>query len=418
MAAGLGLVLRLAWVHYATRAPLGLYDPARYAGYADRIAEGQGYSQFTSGDPTAYYPPGYPFFLAALRWFTDHDGLPVVAGTVQAVLGALTVVLAAVVAHRLGGARAAAVAAGVLALYPNLVFHTGALLSETLYNTLFLGALAALVWRPWAEGLSTGRLLGAAALFAGAVLVRPISLAVLPALAVAWWLHDHDVGRLARRVGLFAGVVALALAPWMVRNLVRIDALVLSTNTGDNLCIGHREGASGRFALAPACDTGESTADSAAAEVRHDRDLTDAALRYARRHPGEEARLVWRRAEAMFADDHDALPAVQSYGDDDFIPPSTEDRLEVVADLWWYGVAGLGVVGMAIFVVRRRPEGILVVLATVATLAVPLAFFGDPRFKVPAVPLLVVAASTVVAAAWDRLTPPRGRSAPSARARR
>ncbi len=406
LAATLALALRLAWVQYASRRPLGLYDPARYADYAARIADGRGYTQFTSGDPTAYYPPGYPYFLGVVRWFGDHllpGDLPVLAGTVQAVLGAVTVVSGAVVARRLGGPRAALITAFVLAVYPNLVFHTGALLSETLYNALFLGAMAVLLWRPWAEGLPAARLLSAAVLFSGAVLVRPISIAVLPALALAWWLDRHELAVVGRRVGVFVAVVALALAPWMVRNLVRMDALVLSTNTGDNLCIGHHEGASGGFALVPACDTGESTADSATAEVRHDRELTGQALRFVRSHPAEELRLVGRRAVVMFSHDSDAIAAVQSFGDDDFIPAATEDRLATVADVSWWVVAGLGAIGMAGFVVRRRPEAVLVVLAAAATLAVPLAFFGDARFKVPVVPLLVVAASTVLAAAWDRL---------------
>ena len=69
-----------------------------------------------------------------------------------------------------------------LALYPNLVFHTGALLSETLYNFLFLAFLAVLLARPWPDGLTARRVAGAAVLFGLAVLVRPISLAVLPVL--------------------------------------------------------------------------------------------------------------------------------------------------------------------------------------------------------------------------------------------
>jgi len=402
LAAVAGLALRVAWVVYASRAPLGLFDPARYGGYADRIADGLGYSQFTSGDPTAYYPPGYPFFLGAVEWVTRlmplPDDLPLVAGLVQAVLGAATVALAAAIAHRLAGPVAAVTAAVGVAIYPNLVFHTGALLSETLYNALFLGALAVLVWRPWSQGLPTGRLVGAAALFGGAVMVRPISLAVLAALAVAWWFDARDIKVVLRRLAIFGAVVALFMAPWTVRNLVRLDAFVLlSTNTGDNLCIGHHPGASGAFDLGPECDTGESTADGAAAEVRHDRELTDRALAFARRHPGEELALVGRRARVMVRNDHDGLVAVQSYGEDDFIPEGRETLLARVADGAWYLVAGVGLVGLFLLARPRRPEGLLVVLAVVATMAVPLAFFGDPRFKVPAVPLLVVAAAVAVA---------------------
>ena len=42
------------------------------------------------------------------------------------------------------------------------------------------------------------------------------------------------------------------------------------------------------------------------------------------------------------------------------------------------------------------PEAMLLVLSALATVAVPLVFFGDSRFKVPAIPLLIVAAAAAV----------------------
>ncbi|MEJ7585251.1 MAG: glycosyltransferase, partial [Acidimicrobiales bacterium] len=330
VAATLGLGLRVAWVQYASRPPLGLYDPARYASYADLIAEGLGYSQFTTRDPTAYYPPGYPFFLGAIEWLHRHTPLPddisLVTGLIQAGLGALTVVLGAIVARRLAGRRAAVVTAFVLALYPNLVWHSGALLSETLYNALFMGFLAVLVGRPWREGLSPGRVAASALLFGATLMVRPISAAVLPALALAWWVDRHDIGVLVRRLAVFGAVVALFLVPWTVRNRVQMDAFVLmSTNTGDNLCIGHHPGADGDFAYAPACETGETGFDGKDAEIRHDRELTARARRFILDDPLAEPRLVAQKAYWMFRDDHDALVAVQSFTDDDFISARLED---------------------------------------------------------------------------------------------
>ena len=57
-------------------------------------------------------------------------------------------------ARRIAGPVAGIVAACIYALYPNLVFHTGVLMSETLYIFLFLAFLAVLLWRPWPDGLS------------------------------------------------------------------------------------------------------------------------------------------------------------------------------------------------------------------------------------------------------------------------
>ena len=54
----------------------------------------------------------------------------------------------------------------------------------------------------------------------------------------------------------------------------------------------------------------------------------------------------------------------------------------------------IGLVGMAR---RRRPEDVLLVGSAVMTAVVPLAFFGDSRFKVPVIPLLIIAAATLAA---------------------
>lgn len=407
-AAVVGLVLRVAWVLYAHRPPLGLYDPARYAGYADLIADGSGYVQFTSGEATAYYPPGYPGFLAALEWLGRHtfltDDLTLLGGLVQALLGAGTVLLTGLLARRLLGPAAGVVAAGVSALYPNLVFHTAALLSETLFNALFVGSLLLLVWKPWSAGISARRLVGSAVLLGAAVMVRPISVAVIPAMALAWWLHDHDWRLVLRRTACFVGIAAAFIVPWTVRNLVRMDEVVLlSTNTGDNLCIGHRPESTGGFTFHPDCDTGESTANSAAAEVRHDRELTRRSIRWIAEDPSAEIPLTWRRVTVMFRNDHDGLDAVQSYGDDPFIGRDAFELGRRVADTVYVVVMAIAAVGMVLMSGRRRPERLLLVLSTVAILAVPLFFFGDPRFKAPAIPLAAVAFAAAVTRAGDLL---------------
>ncbi|CAN5506348.1 hypothetical protein BH20ACT2_BH20ACT2_06050 [soil metagenome] len=402
IAVAVGLVLRLVWVGVASREPVGLADPLRYLEAARGIASGDGYREFLSGEPTAYYPPGYPYFLGAVVWLARHtpltDDAVLLAGVCQALIGAATVALSAVLARRLLGPGAGVATAVIIALYPNLIFHSAALLSETLFIALFVAALLVLRWRPWDGGIGWAHLAGFGALFGVAVLVRPVVLAVVPALAVVWWLDSHDVRTTLRRLAVSGVVVVAVVAPWTVRNAVRLDAFVpISTNTGDNFCIGHEPGAQGGFALTEACATGESTADGVAAEVRHDDEVTERAWRYLGENLDREPWLLWRRALITLDSDHDALAAVQSFGEDPFIAERTESLLSALADGAWYLVAATGLAGSFALASRRRPDRLLVVLAAAATLAVPLLFFGDPRFKVPAVPLIAIAASVVFA---------------------
>jgi len=401
-AALLALVVRVAWGLKVARTPQGLVDPARYLGYARAIADGSGFIEPWSGFPTAYYPPGYPWFLGVITWvgqpFTDD--LPVLIAMVQAVLGAVSVVLAAQVARRLAGSRGGVVAAFGMALYPNLVFHSGAILGETLYISLFLAFLVMALGRSWPEDLSPVRGLVAGVVLGLAIMVRPISLAVLPIVVIAWWMSVADLRRAMRLAVLLSSGVALCIVPWTVRNYIRMNDLVLlSTNTGDNLCIGHAPDATGAFSAEPWCATDHRFLDGPSAEVGADREKTARAIDEIIEHPGREPWLIWRRFWFMWIrdGDHDGVIAVQSYRLDPFLVGPTEARLARAADLsyWLVGVTGvIGLVGMAR---RRRPEDVLLVGSAVMTAVVPLAFFGDSRFKVPVIPLLIIAAATLAA---------------------
>jgi hypothetical protein len=428
-----GLGLRLAWVVYAAHTPHGPYDPARYLTYAQQFARGHGYVSIllgpgtVIGKPTSYYPPGYPVFLgtvaAVVRYTFLPDNVPLVAGVVQAVLGASMAVSVAVIGRRLWTPLAGVVGAAVVACYPNLVFYSAALLSETLYMALFLAALAVLLGGAPArapgelggEG-SRARVAVFAVLFALAVMVRPIILPLLVPLAVLWWLRNRDLRRVLQLVGITVGVLVVVIGGWTVRNAVRMHAFVpLSTNSGDNLCIAYAPHANGAFSAVSDCAT-PSWSDSAlggpAGEVRHDNILRHRAWHYATGNLNRVPWLLWRRVDVTYSNDHDALIAVQSYLSDRWMPVGTYNALVKVADISYVIVALVGLAGLVILMAARRgpPFARWVFLwSVIVTAGVPLVFFGDPRFKVPVMPLLAVTAGVAVSAAVERLrrpTPP------------
>jgi 4-amino-4-deoxy-L-arabinose transferase-like glycosyltransferase len=395
----IGLALRLAWVAWAAHPPSTIFvDPARYLGYGDQIARGNGMLEIT-GDPTAYYPPGYPWFVGIVDWLSGSASPWLVVAYVQAVIGAASIVLAAFVARRLAGPLAGVAAAVAFALYPNLIFHTGAVLGETLYNALFLAFLAVLFARPWTVRFSTRRALACGVLLGLAVMVRPISLAVVPVIALCWLLDRKDHAVVARWTVAFVAGIGLCIVPWTIRNAVRLDAFVpISTNTGDNLCIGHADGATGAFASLEACDTDYEFLDGLPAELGSDREKRKIAIQGALDNLDREPWLLWRRTYFMWVrdGDHDALFAVQSYRQDRWMAISTEARLIWIADRIYWLVTALGIAGSVALVRHRRPDGLALVGCALMTAAVPLLFFGDSRFKVPVMPLLIIAAATLL----------------------
>lgn len=401
-----GLVARAVWVVEVARPPQGLYDPARYAAYARDIGAGKGMVEPLTGAPTAYFPPGYPWFLGIIEWVITHtplpDDLPLVAGLVQAVLGAASVVLVGVLGRRLHSPGAGAVAAVVVAVMPNLVLHSAALLSETLTIALLLGFLVALVPpagpAPWPAGTGPSRLAGAGVMLGLVLLVRPVAAGVLVAVAVCWLVAGVGWRRSLAWTGVLLGIVVLCILPWTVRNLVRMDAFVpLATNTGDNLCIGHGPEANGTFRFAPAeCETSRGVQDGTEAEVYANRERTKRGLRAWREGWRDEPRLTVQRFEEMVERDDDALQAVQSYDLDPWIDDGLERTLSRASNVAWFVVGGVGLIGLVKLSWTREGHRLLVPLTALAFMAAPLITFGDPRFKVPIVPLMALAAAAAI----------------------
>jgi 4-amino-4-deoxy-L-arabinose transferase-like glycosyltransferase len=318
---------------------------------------------------------------------------------VQAVLGAASIVLVAYVTRRIAGRTAALVAAAAFALYPNLVFHTGVLLGETLYNALFLAFLAVVVSRPWGASFGWRRVFAAGLLLGLAVMVRPISLAVIPVVVLCWVWARKDWSYLWRWGLVLVAGVAVCILPWTVRNAVRMDAFVpISTNTGDNLCIGHGDGATGAFRPLEYCDVPYPFMEGKESEIAGDKAKQRLAREGFVRNIEREPYLLWVRVYyTWFRDgDHDALFSVQEFRENRWMARETESRLIWIADRYYWVVGIAGVVGLIALVRRREPEGLLIVGAALMTALVPLAFFGDARFKVPVIPLLIIAAACLV----------------------
>ena len=166
-----------------------------------------------------------------------------------------------------------------------------------------------------------------------------------------------------------AGVLA-CIVPWTVRNELRLHAFVpISTNTGDNLCIGHADGATGAFAGLPACETEYRFLDGLPAELGSDKAKQRIALRGMADNIDREPWLLWRRTYFMwFRDgDHDGLLAVQSYRQDRWMDLTTEARLLALAD-WVYWLVGVaGVVGLVQLARRREAESWLLVGSAMVT---------------------------------------------------
>jgi 4-amino-4-deoxy-L-arabinose transferase-like glycosyltransferase len=254
VAAILALALAIRLVEVETTSYRPVNDAGTYLALASQIAHTGNYTNSrapgvgaggTRG-PSAYFPPGYPYLLAAVDLIDGHTSVKRVNGHTripsgavhgarisQALLGTVTVALVGLVALEGLGELTALIALLLAALYPAFIGLSGTIVAENLATTLVLGAL-------WAglRALRSGRpyrwLVGAGVLTGLAVLTHVNTIVVVvPLLLVGWRVRPATAAGWWRSVaapGLIVGCMLLTLVPWLVRNAVVMHRFVFVTD--------------------------------------------------------------------------------------------------------------------------------------------------------------------------------------------
>jgi 4-amino-4-deoxy-L-arabinose transferase-like glycosyltransferase len=204
---------------------------------AQNIAAGNGIA-VGDGPATSFRVPVYAVLLAVLT-FGNKTFLPVLFA--QSLIGAGTVWCAAMLAREIFGNAAAIIAATLTAIYPYYVVHDTALQETSLYTLLI--ALAVLLLLRVRRSGSVLTAMGAGLALGAAVLTRanlaPFALFAPLWLAMAGGLHAAPWRRRLGAAVLCAGVMALTVAPWLVRSYLLTGSATLSTQSGFFLWLGN-----------------------------------------------------------------------------------------------------------------------------------------------------------------------------------
>jgi len=289
-----GIILRLLWV-FLYPAPQHS-DQAAYFGLARSLVEQHSYSVSQGG--LAYWPPGYPFFLAA--WFVVFGFKTWVPLVANLVLFGASLFVVARLAQRIGGTAAANFSMLLLAVWPTMVMTAGMASKEML--VLLLLSLALLVfcqaqdagWAP--RGILLAVLTGV--LLAFASLTQP-SLLLFPSVLLAseWFRKEHVAVAIVRLcvVGL---VLCLVIFPWTLRNHRVLGAWVpISTNGGDVFYRANNPLATGGYTPA-----GEQSLEGLS-EVERGKVGFQLGKDWIRAHPGRFLALAVRKQILFLGDD-------------------------------------------------------------------------------------------------------------------
>lgn len=375
-----------------------VWDGALYERAARGLVAGLGYSCFMFGPaadphyPTAYYPVGYPVYLAA---FYAVLGVGVVARALAgAAAGALMAAATHALAARVSSARGAWVAGLTVALWPGLLLSAGTPMTETLWGALLALCVAALAADP---SPSRARTLGLGALFAAAAYVRPQALILAPLLPLM------PAGPPTRRVARALGVtlaVALCVTPWALRNCASLDGCALiSTNGAGNFAIGAVPRADGRYLAL----TAEDGCGGVRGELTRERCWRAVSRRAIARDPLRWVRLAGPKVWHTWG--YEAFPAgYAATARPELFTPAREAKLRDALTLCWRALLALALVGLLPSRAARRPDAAgAMCLATLAAITLTHAvFFGGDRYHLPLVPFVATLASRawVVGSPW------------------
>jgi 4-amino-4-deoxy-L-arabinose transferase-like glycosyltransferase len=404
------LVLRIAYVDATPNYGLR-HDAHDYDVHARSIAQGNGFSKtLAHGRPTAFRPPGYPYFLGAVYLVFRADREPTrqrvrVARIAQAFVGTAIVALVGVLAAQLWGSVAALVALGLAAVYLPLILVGGAVMSEPLFDAFMLASLAAALAHRRSPHRYRWALL--AGVMGGlATLTRAQALILLVPLAVAVWDGRpwHTRAALGPPLALVLAAL-LTITPWTVRNARELHAFVpVSTQFGSALAGTYNDAARADTENPAAWQGIRHVPDYAYLFNRVDetpepvleRELRAASLRYIRAHPTYVAKVGWWNTRRMLE-----LAGLRR---------SRATAATITVDHFWadrgilcfWIFAALALAGALTAMARGAPRYVWA-MPVLMFLSVVFLVVETPRYRTPIDPFLVLLATAALVTAARRV---------------
>jgi hypothetical protein len=186
---------------------------------------------------------------------------------------------------------------------------------------------------------------------------------------------------------LAAAIVVVMLAPWVARNEQKLGSpVIIATNLGPNLWIGHHDGASGRMAIAEPIPL---PPREGLTQPEYEVEANNLALRkglgYMLTHPREELRLSATKIRAMYESDATGLDWNSGYTRGYYGNHDVEELLRGLANGFWFAALALAGAGLLTMRERWRSPAVLLPALVLAWTATHLLFFGDSRFHYPIV---------------------------------
>jgi len=374
--------------------PDPLSDAGWYLSRAITLANDGTYSE--GGILTAYWPVGYPAFLALLFKIAGPSLLA--ARVANLVLASASFWLLYFVVKRFMNDELVARGTVLLfTLYPNNAAYVSLLLTETLYTFLLLVASLLLLSR------QNWTLVTAGVTFGLAILVKTQTMLLIPILAFLASIEQWSFGNAYRAMLRSGAVCLLALAvvvPWTIRNYAVFKTFVLvSTNGGMALLAGNNASVVGdyRSDFSPDDPLLVQAQFSVDDQIAANRRASSLALNWIKDNPGQFLRLIPKKLFRLWAVDGEGE---WGYQDSQFYRANWVwfRAARVVNQVFYFAALSLCLVGFWMLAKTRistpRTYYGLAVVAIITLISA--VFSGQSRYHFPAMPFVLAYAAWVL----------------------
>lgn len=390
------VLLRLIPILFVEVVPAS--DSGWYYQRAIEISQGLGYKR--REEFTAFWPIGYPAFLAGIFKLSYPSVL--IGQLANLFLASLSLLIIIKITYQITNNESLTKLTALLfTFYPNSIAYSSLLLSEILFTTLLLLACWLYIRKETIfYGVLSGIIFGFATLVKSQAILIPIVLVLFSFFIVRE--SKFKVATLLKAFALFIAF-SIVLTPWIIRNYnVFGEFVFVSTNGGISMLAGNNPGMSPDFRK-DYDDNDEyvkSVGHPIKPELQVDKEAKKKAIQWIANNPEKFIGLIPHKIWRLWAPDGEAEWAYQAtntkYSDNELI----FRFVRVLNQVYYVSIIVLTIL-FPILYLRKHPPTYnqwiwLSYLLAIITTLVSILFSGQSRYHYPIIPFLMINASWVI----------------------
>lgn len=356
-------------------------DFLEYHQFAKDILHGNGYIR--NGEPTAWFPIGFPFFLSIIyRIFGEN---PLCGELVNVLLSTILILTAFYTAKNVFSVIVAKYTAIILALWPNICAYNLLLNSDLLFTSLFSILILLLVQKKY----TFLNLFFMGLIFAAATLTRStLALYFLMIFAAIYYKNKNRI-HLIKSFCIFLLGSLLIFSPWWIRNYKVFDKFVpLSTNGGFNFWLANVQ-----------LPEGNNPSNESIKWSKDELSISKMGYRLGfqgiKSNPVQFIKQIPVKVINLFITDISGFKWIKKGMDEKYHPKI--DLLIALSQIFYMLIMSIAV--MAIFAsIKTYPkfDNYMILLTLLYWIFFHLLFFGKDRYHLPLIPIFSIYASVFI----------------------